>query len=77
MQPNNPCPNLQLHLLVDQPHLLSRLERRETNIRTTITPKSVSEATIAAAADFAFDRKVNFRQVVGVQLQAGERFVCI
>jgi hypothetical protein len=33
---------LQLNIIIQQPHLLARLERRQSNIRTPIAPERIS-----------------------------------
>jgi hypothetical protein len=64
---------LQLHLIVQQPHLLARLERREPNIRAPITPEGVPKSAIPTRTDLALDCEVNFCQVVDGKL----RQVCV
>lgn len=38
--------SLKLHIIVEQPNLFSRLESRHTDIRTSIAPECVSQATV-------------------------------
>ena len=65
----------QLHIIIHQPDLLTRLERRQPNIRAPIAPKRISQRTVTARAHFALHRKVHFRQVLG--LQFGQVGVCL
>jgi len=65
----------QLHIVVYQPNLLTRLERRQSNIRTAIAPERISKRAVAARADLALHGEVHFREVFG--LQFGEVGVCV
>jgi hypothetical protein len=67
--------NLQLNIIIQQPHLLTRLKSRQSNIWTPITPKRITERTVATAADLALYRKVHFRKIITVQLERVERSI--
>jgi len=49
--------------------LLPGLESRQPNVRTSITPEGVPERTVPAAAYFALDREVYFREICRRQLE--------
>lgn len=57
---------LQLNFVIEQPDLLTRLEGRQSNVRTTITAERVSQRAVTTAADLALDSKVNLCQVAAV-----------
>lgn len=73
--PNPPFQHLQLHLIVQQPHLLSRLERRQPNIRTPIAPEGIAEGAIPATAHLPLHREIHLGQIVGTQFQRVEGVV--
>ena len=65
--------SLQLHIVIQQPNLLTRLERRQSNIRTPIAPKRIAERAVPAAADLALDGKVDLvEQIVGTEFHRVE-----
>jgi hypothetical protein len=49
-----------LHFVIDKSYLLSRFERRQANIRTTVTAERISKRTVATGANFALDGEVDF-----------------
>lgn len=59
---------LQLHILIHQPHLLSILERRQPDIRTPIATERIPQSTIPTATDFSLDREIHFCKLVGLEL---------
>ena len=79
--PITPLPNTghpspsQLHIIIHQPDLLARLERRQADVRASITAERIAQRAVAARAHFALHRKVHFRQVLG--LQFGQVGVCL
>jgi hypothetical protein len=54
-------PALQLHLIIDQPDLLAWLERRQPNVRTSITPEGITKSTITTASHFPLHGEIDFR----------------
>lgn len=64
-------PHLQLHLIINQPHLLPRLKRRQSHIRTPIAPKRIPQRTVPTAAHLALHGKVDFGQLVGLEFREG------
>lgn len=66
---------LQLHVIVEQADLLAGLERRQANVRAAVAAERVAERAVAARADLALDSKVHLGEVVGGELEAGERLV--
>lgn len=60
---------LQLDIIVEQSHLLSRLERRQSNIRASIASECIAKRTVPTAASLARHREVHLRKVVILQLR--------
>ena len=73
--PQPPFQHLQLHLIVQQPHFLSRLERWQPNIRTSIAPEGIAERAIPATAHLPLHREIHLGQIVGTQFQRVEGVV--
>lgn len=67
-----PMPPLQLHIIIQQHHLLTRLERRQPNIRTPITSERIPQTTVSTTTDLPGHCKVDFGQVVGLQFKGFE-----
>jgi hypothetical protein len=68
--------HLQLNVVVQQPDLLTRLERRQTNVRAAIASKRIAKCAISAAADLALDCEVYLiEQIVGSKLHRVEFLV--
>lgn len=63
----SPIHGSQLDIIVHQPHLLARLERRQANVRTAVTTESVAQRAVATRAHLALHCEVDLCQVVGVQ----------
>jgi len=57
-----------LHLVIDQPDLLARLESWQPNVWTAIAPEGIAQSTTATAANFALHRKVHLGQLVCLKL---------
>jgi hypothetical protein len=49
-----------LHFVIDKSYLLSRLERRQPNIRTAVTAERVTQRAVATGANLALHREVDF-----------------
>lgn len=64
-----------LHIIIHQPDLLARLERRQANVRASVTPERIAQRAVAARTHFALHGEVHFRQVLG--LQFGQVGVCL
>lgn len=62
----------ELRDIVQNGHLLARLERREANIRAVSTAERISERTAAATARLALHSKVQLVQVLALELQRAE-----
>lgn len=58
-----------LHIIIQQPHLLPRFERRQSDIRTPIAAESVAERTIPARPDLALHSEIQLVQVARRQLR--------
>lgn len=58
----------QLHFVVDQPDLLARLERRQTDVRAAIAAESISKRTVATRSNLALYREIHFGEVIRAQL---------
>lgn len=72
LYPNAPQTNLQLHIVIQQPNLLARLESRHANIRTPITTERISQATIPARPDLSLNCEVDFCEIVCAELEGLE-----
>jgi hypothetical protein len=72
---NQSTPSSKLHIIIHQPHLLARLERRQPDIRAPVAPERISQRAVAARADLALHGEVDFGQVFGLQL--GQVGVCV
>jgi hypothetical protein len=66
---------LQLDIIVQQPDLLTRLERRKTNVWASITPEGIAQRAVSAAANLSLYRKVHLGKIVGVQLERVQCFI--
>ena len=67
---------LQLHIIIQQPHLLPGLERRQSNIRTPIAPESIAQRAVPATPHLALDGEVDLiEQLVGAEFHRVEGFV--
>ena len=64
---------LQLHLIIHKSHLFTWLERRQANVRTSITPECITQRAVPTGANLALHCKVHLIQVVRIEL----REVCI
>jgi hypothetical protein len=64
-----------LHVVVEQPHLLTGLESWHANVRTSVTPERIAQAAVSAGTNLALDREVHFCKVIRVELQCCELFV--
>ena len=64
----------QLNVIVNQPHLLARLKGREANVRAAIATERIAQRAVATGAYFSLNGKVDFGEVVGIQL---ETFQCL
>ncbi len=64
----DPC-HLQLHILVNQPHLLPRLESWQPNVRAPITPERIPQRAISTATDLSLHREINFGELVRIELR--------
>lgn len=62
----------ELRNIVQNSHLLARLERREANVRTVSTAERIAECTAAATARLALYGKVQFVQILALELQRAE-----
>ena len=68
-------PQLQLYIVVQQPHLLAGLEGGQSDIRTPIATERISQSAVATRPNLALDREIKLVQIVGVEL--GEVGICI
>ena len=57
-----------MYLIIHKSYLLTRLERRQPDVRTAITPERITQRAVPARADLALHREVYLGQVVCVQL---------
>ena len=57
----------QLHVIIHQPHLLARLERRQTDIRTPVAAERISQRAVSTRSNLSLHRKVHFCQIFGLQ----------
>jgi hypothetical protein len=64
----------QLNVIVNQPHLLARLKGREANVRAAVAAERIAQRAVTAGTYFSLNGKVDFGQVVGIQL---ETFQCL
>lgn len=62
----------ELRDIVQNSHLLTRLERREANIWAVSTAERISKRTAAATARLALHSKVQLVQVLALELQRAE-----
>ena len=58
----------QLHIIIQQLDLLARLECRQADIRTSITPERIAQRAIATAADLALHSEVELVEIVSPEL---------
>lgn len=65
----------QLNIIIQQPYLLTGLERRQPNVRASVAAESISQCAVATGADLALDGEVNFVEIVGSELDIGKLFV--
>lgn len=65
----HPSRFLQLDIIVQQPHLFARLEGWQANVRTSITPKGITQRTVTTTANLALYRKVHLSEIVGVEFK--------
>lgn len=56
-----------LYIIVQQSYFLTRLERRETNVWTSITTESISQRAVSTRADLALDGEVHLSKIVSLQ----------
>lgn len=68
---------LQLDIIIQQPYLFTRLERRQSNVWAAITTERVSQSAIPAAPDLSLYREIYFSQIVGTELERIQRCVGI
>jgi hypothetical protein len=59
--------SLKLHVIIQQPNLLSRLERRQTDIRTSIAAEGITQSAVPARSDLALNREIDLGEIVGVE----------
>jgi len=64
MQRQSKRQNLQLHIVVEQPDLLTRLESRHADVRTSIATESVSKTAIPTRAYFALNSEIYLSKVI-------------
>lgn len=63
---------LQLNVIVQQPDLLTRLERWQANVRAAIASERIAKCAISAAANLALDCEVDLVEEI-----VGTKFHCI
>ena len=63
---------LKLHVIIEQPNLLTGLKSRHPNIRTPITTECISQATVPTRPNLALDRKIHFREIVCIKFEGLE-----
>jgi len=61
--------HLQLHVIVHQPYLLPRLERRQPNVRAPITPERIPQSAVSTTADLSLDREIYFGELIGLEFR--------
>jgi hypothetical protein len=54
---------LKLHIIIEQPNLLTRLKSRHPNIRTPITTERISQTTVPTRPNLSLDCKIHFREI--------------
>ena len=64
-----PClESLQLDIVVKQSHILTRFERRETNVWASVAPERIAQCAVSTTANLSLHCEVHFGEVIGVQL---------
>jgi hypothetical protein len=58
--------------IVQEPDLLTRLESRQANVRTSIAPERITERAVPARPRLALDSKIQFIEVVGIELEGAK-----
>jgi hypothetical protein len=62
----------QLHVIIEQSHLLSWLECRHANIRTSIATEGISKTAVSTRSNLSLHGEVHFGQVILSKLQSLE-----
>lgn len=68
--------NLQLYIVVQQAHLLARLECWQPDVRTPVASECVAQGAVAAAANLPLDSEVDLGQVVCAKFDLLQVRVC-
>lgn len=65
----------ELSNIIHQPNLLARLERRQPDVWTSITPESIAQRAVAARSRLPLHREVQLVKIGGVKLEGTEVFI--
>ena len=65
-----------LDIIIQQSHLLTRLESRQANVRTSITPESIAQSAVATRAHLPLNSEIDFSEVVGAELREVSIGIC-
>jgi len=57
---------LELNVVVEQSNLFTRLESRQSNVRTAVTAESIAQRTVSTATNLSLDSKVDFGEIGGI-----------
>lgn len=64
-----------MSLVIQQTDFLAGLEGRQTDVRTAVAAKGITERTISTAADLSLDCKVHLCEIVRSDLDCRQSFV--